>query len=644
MKLSVKILSLLLGMLLCVTPLLGIYAAEDDGEVLDVAAPADGDAAGETSTAVSDEAGKEPEPLPSSVTLVGTEHLPPIMNQGEVGCCASAAITYMQFTNAVSRYLHSINPAIQWNPSSGDGQYIFSPKFTYQYSGAGTEWVYTILKDHGCLTMDKCNFAVDKSGGFKVHISKNRIYPESAAFEVSEGLLKTALQYRITNYEQIWLTKSYLQSGKVAITTTEKGQALVTKIKDALNRGNVVVTGGYPSRWQYSDRLTNLGTLAQSKNEKAIIYSTGDAPGGHQVSIVGYDDDIEVRVSGVTLKGAFLVANSWAESWQNDGYAWMMYDALNEVSEFEKLNVKNRTWTMDQMCFLYWDEDIATVLPDLYIEFEAESLDREGAAIVLLRKSVNEETGKEVEIKYMPMMFSYGPLEKNYHTDFETGKSFTYSGKIVGDKTEAETGYYAISMDGILRTMERSKTFADYEWGVRLYSVNKSPVTYKSVKLVTGDGKVLADMDLGENGFSIQAEKSSKSERKYFSFSPAVPTLPEGEHFTAEQTAGGKYMVAGDSYSFRLMPDEGYTLENATVTLNGTPLTADETGVYTVAAAATNQLVVDGVALISENQPAEEENNENSPLLWIIIGAGVVVVVAVLAVVLGKKKKSSAGD
>lgn len=58
--------------------------------------------------------------LPSAVSLLGTKHLAPEDNQGVVGCCASEAAAYLQFSNAVSRYLHAQNPDIDWDPSSGN--------------------------------------------------------------------------------------------------------------------------------------------------------------------------------------------------------------------------------------------------------------------------------------------------------------------------------------------------------------------------------------------------------------------------------------------------------------------------------------------------------------------------------------------
>ena len=99
----------------------------------------------------------EPETnLPSAVTLVGSPYIPPIDNQGQVGSCASESSAYMQLTNAVSRYIEAYCSKVNWgNPSSGNENYIFSPKFTYTLGGS---FPYDILKDHGALTLDKSIF------------------------------------------------------------------------------------------------------------------------------------------------------------------------------------------------------------------------------------------------------------------------------------------------------------------------------------------------------------------------------------------------------------------------------------------------------------------------------------------------------
>ena len=87
--------------------------------------------------------------LPPFTTLYGTKHLPIPDHQGSIGSCTSEGVTYTQFTVAVSQFIHATDPDTDWDPSSGNNKYIFSPKYTYNFAGPSTEYCYTVLKDHG---------------------------------------------------------------------------------------------------------------------------------------------------------------------------------------------------------------------------------------------------------------------------------------------------------------------------------------------------------------------------------------------------------------------------------------------------------------------------------------------------------------
>lgn len=54
--------------------------------------------------------------------------MPPIGNQGGIGCCTSMGVTYMQFTIAVSQYLHALDPDIEWDPLFGKHGVYFLPE------------------------------------------------------------------------------------------------------------------------------------------------------------------------------------------------------------------------------------------------------------------------------------------------------------------------------------------------------------------------------------------------------------------------------------------------------------------------------------------------------------------------------------
>ncbi len=281
----------------------------------------------------------EPDPLPSSSSLVGTKHMPVIDSQGSIGCCTSEGVTYAQFTIAVSQYINSKDPDSKWNPSSGNPSYIFSPKFTYNYSGSGTDICYQVLRDNGCLPMsmssfDKTPMAADGSwGGSILNSDLSRGWDVS-----SPDLMLAALNYRITNYEEIEFTST--NAGK--LTTNEQGLELLHKVKDAVARGNAVAICGWSSYWQ-TDVLDRDGLGTLGKRGDQIIWngykredSTSD--GNHCVAIVGYDDDITITRGGITLKGAFQVMNSWGTGYGQKGYIWLAYDACNVESEFDIFN------------------------------------------------------------------------------------------------------------------------------------------------------------------------------------------------------------------------------------------------------------------------------------------------------------------
>lgn len=420
------------------------------------------------------------ETLPSSATLVGTDFLPPIDNQGGVGSCASQSVAYTQFSNAVARYLHSLNPDSEFKPAK-DSKYCFSPKFTYTYSGAGTAWVYNILIDHGCLTLEHSGFYKDSGGGSLLGRPGN-YYKESIKWDADKDDLFKALNYRLTDYEQIWFTNAPY-SGKM--TTSETGRDLLFKIKEAVASGNVVVTGGYPSRWE-TGMVFKSGDIAKV-GQKIITYSVAEGDGGHQVCIVGYDDNVETQLGGVTLKGAFLMANSWGTSYGDKGYIWVAYDALNTVSEFEVLNDEkfNRGWTFDQFCFTYWETDIEVEMPELMVELEVETADREGFYVSLTREDASGNVAT-----YMPYLFKYGAGESKIHENY--GGDANFGGDVDG---KADTGYITLSYDKLASLIPDGATYENYIWGVKVFSTTKKDVTtVKSIKLMNSKGDILSQI------------------------------------------------------------------------------------------------------------------------------------------------------
>lgn len=522
--------------------------------------------------------------LPASATLVGTSACPPIDNQGGVGSCVSQAATYMQFTNAVARYMQA-QGFTNWKPNDGsqygNDNYIFSPKYTYNFAGAATIPVAEVLRTMGCATQNLSKFY--KSGSASVYRVGGVWKTATTSWDVGEGIMQEALRYRLTGYEHYWTTD--VAGG--AITTSTEGRALIQEIKEAIVAGNVVLTGGTSGKWTYGN-LTKAGNIAKS-GEQVVYAAINNGGGGHQVSIVGYDDNCEIKVGGVTLKGAFLVANSWGQDWANHGYVWFSYDGINLESEYAaqcaNLRSDDRAVSLDQFLITRWNEDIAYGYPDLSVTVEITTDDREKTTVELVR--YDPASGESSY--YLPKLFEYSGL----HDSYDYSGYYNYQGFVAGAPCK---GYFTFSYGELMNDIPANRTTGSYVWGVRVkvtegYTATVGKITLKNASLAT-----LASLD---------PEESLSGERKtYFAATANHIVGLSGDHYTLVAEPGYSSPVAnGGSFSFRLVPAQGFTGRLATVKANGTALRAVN-GIYTLSdVRELVVLTVEGVVQDVDNEP-----------------------------------------
>ena len=527
------------------------------------------------------------ETLPAAVDLSGSEHLPPIGNQGGVGCCVSMAATYMQLTNAYSRYLHEMDASITWNPSSGNGKYCFAPRFTYNIGGASTDAVYHILQEQGApfqtVTLQTGEtYSMSYSGGVTGAASDNQL---ARNWGVADGIWESAQTYRISGYDHYWLSwERYGGENAFNITGTAAGQELINKIKASLNAGNVVVTGGYPDRW-VTDVVTisNRGTYGKS-GDYAIPYSTMCSSGGHQVSIIGYDDNITCVKNGVVLTGAFKIANSWG-NWYNDGCIWLMYDALNGEgqSEFEALNVSDRIWTMDQIVLLDYKTDLKYGTPELMAKLTVSTADREDFTVTL--KRYDPVTG--AIDSYVPAMFA----ERSRGYDSGSGTYYNFNG---ARNSSAVAGVLTFNYDHFTDDLPEGRTVDDYLWGVevtcRSTGSNKY-ATVKKVELLKNGESVCAQDGLNDTITADGAKTYILDDRNFINFdTPKGVTVTLANGCTAAATAGTKV-------SFTVALENGYKASNSlNVLFNGERVIPVD-GVYTITTVAGDKLTANTVKI-----------------------------------------------
>ncbi len=500
--------------------------------------------------------------LPESFSLKGTDFLPMVENQGEIGSCASQAITYLQYTNAVAQYAKKLNPDSNWKPAK-DFDSCFSPKWSYQFAGASTGAVYMFLRDHGAITISVDMFAKKTSGNASIIFKGDKYQTQTVGWVLTQGMGEQALEYRLTNHEQIWVTatdglywnKDKTEDGQtigVQFTTSEAGQELLAKIKDAVAQGNVVVTGGYPSMWQYQTLKEN-GSIAK-KGERVITYASykTDKGGGHQVAIVGYDDNVTYNVPGsdAVMKGAFLIQNSYGTSWENDGYVWMMYDAVNTVSEFADFKIaptETRDWALDQFCFIYWDRDITAEMPSMYAELEIETTDRSQLNVELGR---TDAYGRYVGAT--PYMFYYHGNRPNDVTKEQAGLGaeddfyFNTKGEANG---KATTAFYTVSFERLMGSIPEGASMENFKWSIKVSSKSDNAATdtvvVKSIVVKNAKGEVLKSA-------KFQNEALLKSNNTYvFELGGQIAYGTLAGDYTLQNAATGNYLAADGSMTFK---------------------------------------------------------------------------------------------
>jgi C1A family cysteine protease len=204
--------------------------------------------------------------LPAKIDL--SANLPPIGDQGQEGSCVAWSTGY---------YLAGFQEGREHNWNLKDTAHQFSPAFVYNQINGGA--------DNGSSPSTALNL-IQKKGVASLAAMPYRAGDYRSLPSANQS--QDALPYAIGSW-------SYFQQGDVA------------GMKAHLAGGDLVSL----SVPVYSNFMSPTDPC-----NKPIGAPTGRYYGGHQITLVGYDD----------TKQAFRFANSWGTGWGCQGYAWLSYD------------------------------------------------------------------------------------------------------------------------------------------------------------------------------------------------------------------------------------------------------------------------------------------------------------------------------
>ncbi|MBR6548271.1 MAG: hypothetical protein IKT68_01880 [Clostridia bacterium] len=245
--------------------------------------------------------------FPDEIDLSTDIYFPPIVNQRGASC-SSYSTTYYQFTYAKNELLGT-------NANSTNNR--CSPAWTYSHLN---------YNDMNQFTSFEANYNILKTLGApscaEVPISTDYYFTN---WSTSVQMRRNALEVRLKDYYN-----SSIDTASSPITSYDDSDLYT--IKYLLCNGYVLVTSTL-----VTSNASNY-TYGNSPEFGKIVYRASNSGTGHALTIVGYNDWVCFDVNGNgTIEdceyGAFKVANSWGEDWGNDGYIWVLYDALNSVSQ-----------------------------------------------------------------------------------------------------------------------------------------------------------------------------------------------------------------------------------------------------------------------------------------------------------------------
>ncbi|MDE7424490.1 MAG: hypothetical protein K2N51_12520 [Lachnospiraceae bacterium] len=399
---------------------------------------------------------------PDSVDNSNSKYFPSIGNQGTIGSCTSWAMVYYQMTYMINRAL---------DRSANVSSHVMSPKWSYNLTNNG--------ENQGTYATDVVKVLMNVGAADLQHVPVPNYNGDEifyTSWHPTENIWRNAQQAKLAGY---YLVST--PSGNTPITSPNDSD--LDEIKKYLAEGEILSFETDVHKWYEDTILANSKVPENNKYLNETIISkcdVVDTVGWHRMTIVGYNDNIWVDINkdGKVQegeKGAFKIANSWGDYW-NNGFVWLSYDTLNKISSVNNaaLNNSNRHTSLNYI--IRYIVKKTEELSHLYAKITLNSAARDTVKV-----SISETTANGTKKKWNTIPF-YGQNGKKCSFD---GTYLKHDGTFLFDLSNVDSQVSASDLEKNVWeiTIQDTKNDAD-------------SLTIKQVQLVDDKNNVVYDGDL----------------------------------------------------------------------------------------------------------------------------------------------------